>query len=532
MTALSKLKGASTRENSINKSLLLKALKDSGYSRIEAISDLIDNSIDAGATSIKLDLFNFNGKPVIALADNGSGMDETMLLNALSVGSTRSDRPKSDRGKYGMGLTSASASLGDDLMVMSKQAGTYYGYGYQVADITESSWPVKDYRSVFNEALFNMYLPGVLTGTLVLIRQVDKFHATELADYRAELVQALGINFRKFIPGISFAISKRTTLYPNKQGVLTQLEYEEIKPIDPLLLEHGSQVLMHKVAEYNLGGQKVSLELKAVMLPEDDPKLPGTEINVTHQGFYILRNQRQIDGGSSFQSCLRKHNMYNRFRAEISFSTMGDTAFGVNYQKRGYTPSTQLIDLIDQEFQEVIKQVKLASFASAIRKKNEFTNLDKRLGNLASNLVSGLIDKGEGGMPPSKPKAEAAPTDKEEKVEREKRVQKGYKKLGLNAPQIEYYEGGADGPLYTYLTGETRFLLRLNVDHILYKAAHSNSLDTTELFRLLLLANAITEAQSIKTNALDDDALDLLEELREQSSMGLSSLTNLYLGYD
>ena len=49
---------------------------------VNVIKELIENSIDAGATSIKIDLMEA-GLKQIRLLDNGSGMDETDLMMAF-----------------------------------------------------------------------------------------------------------------------------------------------------------------------------------------------------------------------------------------------------------------------------------------------------------------------------------------------------------------------------------------------------------------------------------------------------------------
>jgi DNA topoisomerase VI subunit B len=104
-------------------SRVIEGLRDTGYDFKTAMADLVDNSIAANATSIKVriqeDLF---GKFSIFIADNGDGMDLDGLKNAMRYGSAaRTD--KSSLGKFGMGLKTASTAF-STLTTWSKAAPT------------------------------------------------------------------------------------------------------------------------------------------------------------------------------------------------------------------------------------------------------------------------------------------------------------------------------------------------------------------------------------------------------------------------
>ena len=98
----------------------VRALRDAQYDNTgKAIAELIDNSIDAGATRVEL-LIEETQQLVkdrspwrvkrIAVADNGSGMDHETLVEALRIGGRKGGSHVNPIGKYGMGLPTASAS--------------------------------------------------------------------------------------------------------------------------------------------------------------------------------------------------------------------------------------------------------------------------------------------------------------------------------------------------------------------------------------------------------------------------------------
>ena len=94
-------------------SQLMGTLRCMGYSFESAIADIIDNSISAHATVVKV---RFPMTPLEDLAlgiiDNGDGMSKEHLLEAMRYGYIAPEdiRPDDDLGRFGMGLKSASLS--------------------------------------------------------------------------------------------------------------------------------------------------------------------------------------------------------------------------------------------------------------------------------------------------------------------------------------------------------------------------------------------------------------------------------------
>ncbi len=93
-------------------SALIGSLRGLGYSPETAIADLIDNSITASAVAVEIDLQWNSGSPVAAILDNGKGMDEDRLTEAMRLGGQgpASQRDDVDLGRFGMGLKTASLS--------------------------------------------------------------------------------------------------------------------------------------------------------------------------------------------------------------------------------------------------------------------------------------------------------------------------------------------------------------------------------------------------------------------------------------
>lgn len=87
---------------------ILNALSRIGYSMSEAVSDLLDNSIDACARTVLIRLWH-DGERLsgVSIVDDGLGMSEEVLDEAMRFASQLPHKD-ADLGKFGLGLKSAS----------------------------------------------------------------------------------------------------------------------------------------------------------------------------------------------------------------------------------------------------------------------------------------------------------------------------------------------------------------------------------------------------------------------------------------
>ena len=69
---------------------LMTSLRDIGYDLPSAVADLVDNSIDAGAGTVWIDVCRKGERSFIRIADDGRGMTERVLDEAMRYGSRRS----------------------------------------------------------------------------------------------------------------------------------------------------------------------------------------------------------------------------------------------------------------------------------------------------------------------------------------------------------------------------------------------------------------------------------------------------------
>src|SRR5262249_58727759 len=131
------------RPNPPNARRTIEALRELGYDSYASVLDLIDNCIDAQATQVDVKVSEQKGDIVISIDDNGIGMDEAMLDEALRLGS-ETDRESGDLGKFGLGLVTASIGLSRRIEVFTREPGKplFYG-GFDLDEIADRNEFVK-----------------------------------------------------------------------------------------------------------------------------------------------------------------------------------------------------------------------------------------------------------------------------------------------------------------------------------------------------------------------------------------------------
>src|SRR5258708_37496277 len=155
---------------------LIKSLRDMGYDFSQAVADVVDNSIEARATIVAIDV-EFDGDDSwVRIADNGKGMKPEELREAMRYGAER-DYDEDDLGKFGLGLKTASMSQCQCLSVASR-------WNPERADIAAYSWDLEHIERTNRWEILPMEKNGQdpavrqplkdTTGTVVLWQRLDR----------------------------------------------------------------------------------------------------------------------------------------------------------------------------------------------------------------------------------------------------------------------------------------------------------------------------------------------------------------------
>jgi Histidine kinase-, DNA gyrase B-, and HSP90-like ATPase len=330
------------KPNVPNAAILMSSLRHLGYSNQSAIADLIDNSIDADANDIAVEVAREQGDFVISVLDNGVGMDEQTLDEAGKLGSDTERNVASDLGLYGMGLVTASISIGRRLRVLTKtdsnpllvsvtdldEMVTRNEFVKHLAPATKA-----DHRE-FEETFRRNELEVPETGTVVTISKSDGMQYKSTGHFVNALRKDLAQTFRHYLAA----------------GKALRINGDLAEPVDPLHLDlDGVKVFSDETYDFKFTdadgvGITEKFRLKIVVLPDfgiDGNKERGFDIK--NQGFYVLRNSREIAAAQTL-GLFVKHGEFNLFRAELYVPATMDAVLGVNFMKRDVKPSQALTD--------------------------------------------------------------------------------------------------------------------------------------------------------------------------------------------
>ena len=99
---------------------MLEVYQRQPYKMGHSIADLVDNSYDAGAKRVEVDIDRDpdTDEMFIRVFDDGKGIPENKWKDAMMLGLQRT-RKKSDLGVYGVGLKLSSLSQANEVTVLS-----------------------------------------------------------------------------------------------------------------------------------------------------------------------------------------------------------------------------------------------------------------------------------------------------------------------------------------------------------------------------------------------------------------------------
>ena len=501
----------------------IRATRDSGYKGTpSAVSELVDNALQAGATEISVTLTADQDESehplVLSVLDNGSGMDALTLRTALRFGgSTRFD-DRRGLGRYGMGLPNSSFSQAKRVTVHS------WGPGYR--DVLRTYLDIDEIASGLivevpepERVACPPFANGHATGTAVTWTRCDRLDNRRISTLTRKLLFSLGRRFRYFL----------------WDGVSIKVNGDAVEPIDPLFL--------HSSAHFNGAsafGETLVLEISA---NAEDRHRTGTvkicfsELPVTEwsrlsnsekrkrgiakgAGVSVVRGGREVDYGWFFFGGKRRENYDDWWRCEIRFDPVLDEAFGITHTKQQIRPSPHLVESLAPDMESIARVLN-----NRARKAHQAIKVAERFS--VSEEQAGQKDC----MLPPLPRR---PRLRDEKVLAAlgRKVGTPSAETGTAVPSTEYRIVPiplSETAFFNYARTNGRLLLVLNPEHPFYKIFYSKLLDSDsphdEAIRsqidLLLLAAARSEAL-----LEDQEAVEVAEYIRNGWSDTLATFLN------
>ena len=521
----------------------LLALRDSGFSLSTALAEVVDNSIEAKAKEITIDLNEATGPggrafvDQIAIADDGTGMAHDELWHYLVIGHSSRWMSTTTIGKYGVGAKLAALNFAKRIDVWSRQSAkqpwlhvvldlTSMIEREQAGDTIVPSIALPDRSDPPKDLAF---LKPDGAGTIVVWSDIDRLEAGRVRatfdELEADVRKELSRIFREFING----------------GVKLRVNKRWLKPNDPLYIMSGTVADDFIADEFKAPpGTKDPRHFEPFVIADREP-IPVREagafayLTVVVAPPEVLR--KRFKGRDDLAKKLglpevQGHVSFVRFKREISFTVVPrlfpygikesdrfigievafdpdlDQYFGVRHVKRGVEPHGDLRSLIRSKLEVYIKTArKHIQEHWREQDKKEHANAGEHGGVVDA---AAEVDKG---FP--KARAEALTADETLALYRELAAD-----LGFEGPEADKYVQqvssrpfaieSIDIPGRTFVDiqhlGGSRIIVRLNKRHKFYKEIWG---------RLLRLAS-------------DEEATD---EMRDMAKRAVDGLTLMVLAY-
>jgi hypothetical protein len=272
------------------------------YDLPSALADLIDNSITANCDTIEITCKWNDGNPSIRIKDDGDGMSEWELIQAMKPASKSplNDRDPNDMGRFGLGLKTASFSQARSLTVLTRKKDIV-GAKWDLDDIND--WEMYLFEEKEIEAISPEFFGEIESGTEVIWEKTDRL--TE----EGSMVEK---NFLECVISAKEELSKTFHRFINPpkrirgiKKIKIILNGSELDSIDPFISDKdSSQELPEKI----LMGKNGNVKVLPYILPhydkltdEEHKQLGGKDGYIKNQGFYVYRNNRLILYGTWFK---------------------------------------------------------------------------------------------------------------------------------------------------------------------------------------------------------------------------------------
>lgn len=493
---------------------LYESLRYNEYSPENGMGEIVDNSVEAGATRIDVKITRMKlqgkGKPKtriqeIAVIDNGCGMDEEVLSKCLALGESvrPTNRGKMGIGRFGVGMTLGSISLARRVEVYSRaKASDDFMYTYIDLELIGNGDQVFiPYPEVREPKVEYGELLEQSSGTIVILSNCDRINGDMegLANY-------LGRTYRKFIErGLKIHMGTKMATdvdYKTEQVFLHDPLYlagptkfdnenrEAGKPFDPKAADWGTIRISKDVT--GQPGKTADIVIRMSLLPEEwrmvegaggSPEAKKRRIH-ENEGFSILRADREVLYGhvpfmTGNKGAAKALDIDRFWGCEISFPPELDDYFQVRYIKRGAEPVEGLKEQIRSEIMKYIPSARkmireLFAKNEAVNRQEEdvFEAAEEAMAGVTHNLPLSVNAKN---MTPEETESKLELTaqesldtkrsDKQEQKEAEEKKKEELKAKPFSVEPVSYPKSFLFDTVHT----PNSVIIKLNVNHPFYE---------------------------------------------------------------
>ncbi len=336
---------------------LIESIRAIGYSLSTALADLVDNCVAAQAETIQIFANTETAEASVGILDDGVGLTEEELLEAMRLGSRSplEERAKSDLGRFGLGLKTASFSQCRVLTVVTRTNGTSASARWNLDLIAESGrWQVQ----ILDDLTSIPWVEHIgSSGTLVVWEQLGLQtdggdSAQNTTDFVRQLDEArshLELVFHRFLSG-----------EPGSRRVSIAMNNRPLEPFDPFHSRHPATIAgpeeLIRVENEDVLVQAFTLPHHGKVSPTEWDRYAGPEGYLRNQGFYVYRERRLIIHGTWF-GLARQAELTKLARVRIDMPNSLDGAWKIDVKKA----SAQMPPPVRDRLRRIIEPLGAAS---------------------------------------------------------------------------------------------------------------------------------------------------------------------------
>ncbi|QHY95691.1 hypothetical protein SSPS47_11235 [Streptomyces sp. S4.7] len=318
------------------------ALTNQGYSFEVAIADLIDNSLDAGASNVVVHFLRDDDRLLsLLIVDDGRGMNDAELDAAMTVGRRRDYGPGA-LGMYGTGLKAASLSHAGALTLVSKTRTSRSGGRQLTAASLADGYRCDTVAPEYAQSLIDRY-DGLIQwhGTVVRWDRVRAFETVEasqtdqfLSEAMHKLETHLGLYLHRFLDRGDLNID----IVVEDVHTREELDHNPVEALDPFNYrvpgKSGYPRVFTAPVE-GIGHLKMAAHIWPAKSPRAEYKMIGPLAE--RQGFYFYRNDRLVQAGGWNGQRGSSDTHLNLARIALDLPSQPNSVFSLDVKKVGVT---------------------------------------------------------------------------------------------------------------------------------------------------------------------------------------------------
>lgn len=332
-----------------NAGRMVRGMGRLSYKFEQAIADLVDNSIAAGATKIDVHLDQrIGGRIYIHVLDNGSGIAKDDLPSAIQYGAA-DRKDDSSLGVYGFGLKTACQSFTGNFKVVSK---TLVDAEYNMITFDEEIIH-KHNEFLFEGSVATSKYASIISsfsesgiGTLVVSENADRLLTADEAVDEKKIESFLFKNKNNKLYLVKSHLRKTFQRFLDEedrraQNITIVVNGESLTPWDPFCAKEGNFLAQEWISPKlkTKSGKEGIVILRGYILPsevefENKEIARDADIGPNTHGIYVYRENRLIVQATYFDLRKRETHLSN-LRIDFSYEGALDELFHTGLQKGG-----------------------------------------------------------------------------------------------------------------------------------------------------------------------------------------------------